>query len=98
LYSGSCCGELCQLHRMETSARPLAVEHPDSQSALSRVFWIAARIYLLRTLQELTPHSVLLPILLLHGLRHLGLMFLTPGATYSGLLPQFAYPGPWVIS
>src|SRR6185503_10355485 len=36
--------------------------------------------------------AVLVPILLLHSLRHLGLMFLTPGATYSGIPPQFAYP------
>jgi hypothetical protein len=34
----------------------------------------------------------LLPILLLHSTRHLGLMFLAPGATYPGLPPQFAYP------
>jgi hypothetical protein len=33
-----------------------------------------------------------LPILLLHGLRHLGLMFLAPGATYVGVPQQFAYP------
>jgi hypothetical protein len=36
--------------------------------------------------------DVLLPILLLHAFRHLGLMFLTPGATYVGIPPQFAYP------
>ena len=30
--------------------------------------------------------------LLLHGLRHLGLMFLAPGAIYIGLPRQFAYP------
>ena len=35
---------------------------------------------------------ILLPILLLHGLRHLGLMFLAPGAVYAGIPPQFAYP------
>lgn len=35
---------------------------------------------------------MLLPILLLHSLRHLGLMFLAPGATYAGIPPQFAYP------
>ena len=34
----------------------------------------------------------MLPILLLHSLRHLGLMFLAPGATYVGIPPQFAYP------
>ena len=34
----------------------------------------------------------MLPILLLHGFRHLGLMFLAPGATYPGIPPAFAYP------
>ncbi len=32
------------------------------------------------------------PILLLHSFRHLGLMFLTRGATYPGIPAQFAYP------
>ena len=45
------------------------------------VFWIAARLYLLSKLHELKPRSVLLPILLLHAFRHLGLMLLAPGAT-----------------
>jgi len=56
------------------------------------VFSIAARLYLLPRLHELRPRSVLLPILLLHAFRHLGLMFLAPGATYAGIPPQFAYP------
>lgn len=56
------------------------------------VFYVAARIYLLPRLKELSPRDVLLPILLLHSLRHLGLMFLTRGATYPGMPPQFAYP------
>lgn len=56
------------------------------------VFWIAARLYIVPRLHELSPRTVLLPILLLHGLRHLGLMFLEPGATYAGIAPQFAYP------
>src|SRR6266481_461154 len=56
------------------------------------VFWIAARIYLLPKLRELTRRTLLLPILLLHSFRHLGLMFLAPGATYSGIPPQFGYP------
>lgn len=56
------------------------------------VFWLAARIYLLPRLQILKPRAVLIPILLLHSLRHLGLMFLTSGATYAGIPPQFAYP------
>jgi hypothetical protein len=56
------------------------------------VFWIAARIYLLPNLSKLEPRVVLLPILLLHSFRHLGLMFLAPGATYAGIPPRFAYP------
>jgi hypothetical protein len=56
------------------------------------VFWVAAKIYLLPRLHELKPKNVLLPILLLHSFRHLGLMFLAPGATYAGIPPQFAYP------
>jgi len=56
------------------------------------VFWIAARLYLLPRLSQTRPQAVLLPVLLLHSFRHLGLMFLAPGATYAGIPPQFAYP------
>ncbi|MEX2127076.1 MAG: hypothetical protein WD871_02380 [Xanthobacteraceae bacterium] len=56
------------------------------------VFWIAARLYVFPRLDELEPRTVLLPILLLHSFRHLGLMFLAPGAVYAGLPAQFAYP------
>jgi hypothetical protein len=56
------------------------------------VFWIAAKLYLLPRLPDLNPRTVLLPILLLHSLRHLGLMFLAPGATYTGIPMPFAYP------
>ena len=56
------------------------------------VFFIAARLYLLPKLHALEPRTVLLPILLLHALRHLGLMFLAPGAIYAGMPGQFAYP------
>jgi hypothetical protein len=56
------------------------------------VFWIAAKIYVVPRLDELKPRTVLLPILLLHALRHLGLMFLASGATYPGIPPAFAYP------
>src|SRR5438093_11144583 len=55
-------------------------------------FWIAAKLYLLPRLGELKPATVLLPILLLHSFRHLGLMFLAPGATYAGIPAEFAYP------
>src|SRR5882724_12175366 len=56
------------------------------------VFWIAARIYLVPRLCELKPRVVLLPILLLHSFRHLGLMFLAPGAVFAGMPSQFAHP------
>jgi hypothetical protein len=56
------------------------------------VFWLAARIYIFPKLGELEPRTILLPILLLHSFLHLGLMFLTPGGTYPGIPPQFAYP------
>jgi hypothetical protein len=56
------------------------------------VFWIAAKLYLLPKLPDLQPRTVLLPILLLHSLRHLGLMFLAPGATLPGIPQAFAQP------
>ena len=56
------------------------------------VFWVAARIYVLPRLPALEPRAALIPILLLHSTRHLGLMFLAPGATYVGIPSRFAYP------
>lgn len=56
------------------------------------IFWTAARMYLFPRLAELSPQVVLGPILLLHSTRHLGLMFLHPGAVYAGMPPSFAYP------
>jgi hypothetical protein len=56
------------------------------------IFWVAARTYLLPRLHALDPQTVVVPILLIHSFRHLGLMFLTPGATYSGIPAEFAYP------
>jgi hypothetical protein len=56
------------------------------------VFWIAARLYVIPRLDQCEPRTVLLPILLLHTLRHLGLMFLAPGAHNPGIPPEFAYP------
>ncbi len=60
--------------------------------ANTAIFYIAARLYLVPLLPRLRPQQVLLPILLLHSMRHLGMMFLTRGATYPGLPAQFAYP------
>jgi hypothetical protein len=56
------------------------------------VFGIAAKLYLMPKLPALEPSSVVIPILLLHALRHLGLMFLAPGAVFSGIPQQFTYP------
>ncbi|MGH9310242.1 MAG: hypothetical protein ACRD1U_12760 [Vicinamibacterales bacterium] len=56
------------------------------------VFWIAARLYVLPRLHTTELRTLLLPILLLHACRHLGLMFLSPGATYPGLAQEFAVP------
>lgn len=54
------------------------------------VFGIAARIYLGPRLGELGFRTVMTPILLLHAFRHLGLMFLAPGAVYTGIPGRFA--------
>jgi hypothetical protein len=56
------------------------------------IFYVAARLYLLPVVPRVRPQLILVPILLLHSMRHLGLMFLTRGATFSGMPPQFAYP------
>jgi hypothetical protein len=56
------------------------------------VFWVAAKLYVLPKIQNYEARTLLLPILLLHSLRHLGLMFLASGATYRGIPPQFTYP------
>lgn len=56
------------------------------------VFAVAARLYLVPRLDRLEPRSVLPPILLLHSLRHLGLMFLVPGVVEPGMPRAFAYP------
>src|SRR6266516_4455068 len=60
------------------------------------IFYVAARLYLLPQLSRLRPKQVLVPILLLHSMRHLGLMFLTRGATFPGMPSQFAYPAAFV--
>ena len=56
------------------------------------VFYAAVRVYVLPKLGEWGFRRVMPPILLLHSFRHLGLMFLSRGATYTGIPPQFAYP------
>ena len=48
--------------------------------ANTAIFYVAARLYLLPLVPRVRPQQILVPILLLHSMRHLGLMFLTRGA------------------
>jgi len=65
---------------------------PLNLIANTAIFYVAARLYLLPLISRFRPQQILVPILLLHSMRHLGMMFPTRGATYPGLPPQFAYP------
>ena len=56
------------------------------------IFYIGAKIYILPKINEVKPKVILIPILILHSFRHLGLMFLAKGATNPGIPLQFAYP------
>jgi hypothetical protein len=59
--------------------------------ANTAIFYVAARLYLLPLVPTVQASSqILVPILLLHSMRHLGMMFVTRGATYAGLPSQFA--------
>jgi hypothetical protein len=60
--------------------------------ANTAIFYIAARLYLLPLIPRVQPQQILVPILLLHSTRHLGMMFLTRGATFPGLPSEFACP------
>jgi hypothetical protein len=60
--------------------------------ANTAIFYVAARLYLLPLVSRFRPQQILVPILLLHSTRHLGMMFLTRGATYPGVPLEFAYP------
>jgi hypothetical protein len=56
------------------------------------LFRTVLNIYLVPHLGRLTPAQLLTPILLLHALRELGLMFMFTGATLPGMPMQFAVP------
>jgi hypothetical protein len=53
------------------------------------IFYVAAQLYLLPLIPRVSLQLILVPILLFHSMRHLGMMFLTRGATYPGLPTQF---------
>jgi hypothetical protein len=54
------------------------------------LFTTALNIYVVPRLPRLNPAEFLTPILLLHALRELGLMFMFEGATLPGMPPPFA--------
>jgi hypothetical protein len=54
------------------------------------IFALVAQIYVVPRLDRLDFPTVMTPILLLHAFRHLGLMFLAPGAVYTGIPGRFA--------
>ena len=56
------------------------------------IFYWAAMIYLIPKLREISAAAIFVPILILHSLRHLGLMFMASGAVYEGMPTEFAYP------
>ena len=56
------------------------------------IFYLAAKIYLMPKLNEISATNIFVPILIFHSLRHLGLMFMASGAVYEGMPAQFAYP------
>ena len=59
--------------------------------ANTAIFYVAARLYLLPLIPHVEVQQILVPILLFHSTRHLGMMFLTRGATYPGLPTQFSH-------
>ena len=56
------------------------------------IFAVAAKIYLMPKLPQMKIQTVMIPILLLHSFRHLGLMFIMRGASDPNIPSQFAYP------
>ncbi len=60
---------------------------------LNTIIFNLAYVWLLKThMHKIAPVHVVLPILLLESMRHLGLMFLTPGVVGAGIPMQFAWP------
>jgi hypothetical protein len=56
------------------------------------IFYLAFAWLLKPHMGKIAPIHVLTPILLLESMRHLGLMFLTPGVVSAGIPMQFAWP------
>jgi hypothetical protein len=63
------------------------------QFALSlAVYALIARWYVAPRLAAMPLHDALVPLLLLHAFRHMGLVFLLPGFVGAPLPPEFALP------
>jgi hypothetical protein len=58
-------------------------------------FSLIARWYVVPVLRRLSWQRALEPLLLLHTFRHIGLMFLAPGAVKTTLPDAFAGPAAW---
>jgi hypothetical protein len=56
------------------------------------VFGLVARWYVVPALARVRRDEALIPFLLLHGFRYVGLAFLIPGVTAEALDPRFADP------
>jgi hypothetical protein len=56
------------------------------------LFRLTLKIYVVPSMATWSPAKLLTPILLLHMLRELGLMFMFPGATLPGMPDAFAVP------
>jgi hypothetical protein len=56
------------------------------------IFFVIANIYIRPHLDTMKASAILVPILLLHMARHLGLMFLSPGVVAQGMPLEFAVP------
>ena len=56
------------------------------------IFGVAAKIYIMPKLPQMKVQTIMIPILLLHSFRHLGLMFIMRGASDPNIPSQFAYP------
>jgi hypothetical protein len=56
------------------------------------IFYLGYRWILKPHMASIAPIHVLTPILLLESMRHLGVMFLTPGVVGAGIPMQFAWP------
>jgi hypothetical protein len=56
------------------------------------IFYLAYKWLLKPHMGNIAPVHVLTPILLLESMRHLGVMFLTPGVVGAGIPMQFAWP------